>query len=99
MEILRKLLDIRIYLLVIPATIALYFIDPALAITWAQWGLVMFVVAGLTLIMRKVMFNTFDMSEAINKACESSSGAATCVLAVAIVMAAMFMSVTQWLSL
>lgn len=96
--IFKSLQDSRIFLLIFPAAFALYFIDPIMTETWLQWGLVMYAVAGVTLMLRKILFNTFDMSAAIAKACETSGGAGQVVTAVALVMAAIMVSVTMWLS-
>lgn len=97
-ELLKTLNDTRIYLLTIPVSIALFFLDPVLAATWLTWGLVIFAIAGIVLALRKILFNTFDMSAAIEKALESPAGAGQVVMAVAIVMASIFVSVTMWLS-
>ena len=96
--IFKAIWDSRIAFLLFPATIALYFIDPVLTLTWCQWGLVMFAMAGITLLLRKILFNTFDMSAAIEKAVESPHGAGLVVIAVALVMASIMVSVTLWLS-
>lgn len=97
-HLFRSLHDSRIYLLVIPATLLLFLIDPILTKTWMQFGLVLLILAGLTLFLRKVLFNTFDMSAAIDKAVETSGGAAQVVVAVSIVMAAVMVSATLWLA-
>jgi hypothetical protein len=96
--IFRSMKDSRIFLLIFPATFVLWLLDPILTETWCQWGLAMLAVAGLTLLLRKILFNTFDMSAAIEKAVESSAGAGQVVMAVAIVMASIMLSVTLWLS-
>jgi len=96
--ILRSMRDSRIFILIFPATFILWLLDPILTETWCQWGLVIFAVAGLTLLLRKILFNTFDMSAAIAKAVETSGGAGQVVMAVAIVMASIMLSVTLWLS-
>lgn len=97
-QILKSLNDSRIYILVVPATILLFIIDPIIAQTWMQWGIVLPIIAGVTLVLRKILFNTLDMSAAIEKACETPSGSGSVVLAVAIVMAAVLLSATIWLS-
>lgn len=94
----KSLHDSRIYLLVLPATFLLFYIDPILTKTWMQFGLVLLVLAGLTLLLRKILFNALDMSAAIEKAVETPQGAATVVLAVAIFMAAVFIAATLWLA-
>lgn len=96
--IFKSMRDSRIFILIFPATFILWLLDPILTETWCQWGLVIFAVAGLTLLLRKILFNSFDMSAAIEKACESSNGAGIVVLAVAIMMASIMFSVTLWLS-
>lgn len=95
---LRLFSDLRILMLTVPATIVLWLLDPILTQTWVQWGMAIFVVAGITLLVRKILFHSFDMSAAIEKAVETSGGAGQVVMAVAIVMAAIMLSVTLWLS-
>lgn len=97
-DLLKVLHDFRIYLLIIPAAIALTVIDSVLAKTWLEWGLVMFVIVGFALAMRKVVFNELDLSAAVGKACETSTGSAYVVLAVALFMAAVLVSATLWLA-
>ena len=97
-HILKSLHDSHIYLLVIPATLMLFYIDPILTKTWLQFGLVLLILAGLTLFLRKILFNTFDMSSAIDKAVETSAGAAQVVLAVALVMSAVMITSALWLA-
>ena len=94
----KSLHDSRIYLLVIPATMLLFYIDPILTKTWMQFGLVLLILAGLTLMLRKILFNTLDMSAAIDKAVESPQGAGSVVLGVAVFMSAVLVSATLWLS-
>lgn len=97
-NLLKPLHDSRIYILVLPATALLFWIDPILTKTWLQFGLVLLILAGLTLFLRKILFNTFDMSVAIDKAVESSVGAAVVVLAVALVMCAVMVTSALWLA-
>lgn len=95
-QLLRALHDSRIYLLIVPATIALWFLDSVIAETWTQWGLVLPILCGFALAVRKVLFNTFDMSAAIDKACETPEGSARVVQGVAIVMAAFLIAAAVW---
>lgn len=97
-SLFRFVHDSRVYLLIVPATIILFLIDDVLAKTWLQWGVVLPIIAGITLILRKILFNTLDLSSAIEKACETPGGSGHVVMAVAIVMAAVLVSATLWLS-
>ncbi|WP_158677600.1 hypothetical protein [Chromobacterium vaccinii] len=93
---LKKLNDYRIYLLILPATLALYWIDSVIAQTWLQLGLALPVLVGVALLLRKAMFHV-DVSEAADIALRAPTGAALVVLADRLFMAAVVIGGVLWL--
>ena len=97
-NILRALHDMRVYFLIIPFCILLYWIDPVIFETWVQWGAALPIIVGVMLVVRKILFPTVDLSEIIEKASEDPIGAGLVVLAVTILSATFLMAATLWLS-
>ena len=97
-QIIKVFHDMRAYVLMIPCGLVLYFTDPVIFQTWIQWGAALPVIAGVMLLLRKIVFNTVDLSAAIDKACETSSGAATVFLGIAIFCSTFLIAATLWLS-
>ena len=89
--------DPRIYLLFIPAIYALVNIDAVLASTWSELALALPAIAGLALVLRKILYDHVDMTVAADKALESPVGAGLVVLAISIVTASIIVSGVLWL--
>ena len=56
------------------------------------------IIVGVTLVVRKIIFNTIDLSEVIEQACKSSTGAGLVFLGVAFFSAMFLIAATLWLS-
>ena len=97
-EFLHSIHDYRVYILIFPFTLLLFWIDPVVAETWFEWGAALPIIVGLTLLVRKILFSTVDLSETMKTASESPTGAGNVVLAISIVSAAFMISATLWLS-
>ncbi|UTH72811.1 hypothetical protein [Chromobacterium sp. IIBBL 290-4] len=93
---LKKLLDYRIYLLTLPATALLFWIDRAVAQTWLQLGLALPILVGVALLLRKALFHA-DISAAADAALASPVGAALVVLSDRLFMAAVVLGGVLWL--
>ncbi|MEO4030681.1 hypothetical protein ABH313_21850 [Chromobacterium vaccinii] len=93
---LKKLHDYRIYALILPAALALLWIDRVVAITWLQLGLALPVLVGVALLLRKALFHS-DVSQAADLALASPVGAALVVLADRLFMAAVVIGGVLWL--
>ncbi|AUH51253.1 hypothetical protein CXB49_10745 [Chromobacterium sp. ATCC 53434] len=93
---LKNLHDYRIYLLIIPAALALFWIDSVVAQTWLQLGLALPVLLGVALLMRKALFHV-DVSAAADIAMHAPTGAALVVLADRLFMAAVVIGGVLWL--
>lgn len=92
----KKLHDFRIYLLLIPACIAIYFGLQDVAYAWASLMLAVPVFAGIALALRKFLFHT-DVSAAADEAMLSPTGAGLVVIADRIFVVAIFLGGILWL--
>ena len=98
LKLLKAFHDVRAYFLIIPFCLLLWWTDPVVFETWIQWGAALPIIVGVMLVVRKIIFNTVDLSEVIEQACKSSTGAGLVVLAVSLVSATFLMAATLWLS-
>lgn len=93
---LKNLHDFRIYLLLLPACIAIYFGLQDVAYAWASLLLAIPVFAGIALALRKFLFHT-DVSAAADEAMQSPIGAGIVVLADRLFVVAIFLGGILWL--
>ena len=98
LQLLKAFHDVRAYFLILPFCLLLWWTDPVVFKTWIQWGAALPIIVGVMLVVRKIIFNTVDLSEVIEQACKSSTGAGLVVLAVSLVSATFLMAATLWLS-
>ncbi|MCP1290948.1 hypothetical protein NK214_12180 [Chromobacterium sp. S0633] len=92
----KRMHDYRVYLLILPFTLALFAIDRVIAETWLQLGLALPVLVGVALVLRKSLFHV-DVSQAGDIALHSPVGAALVVLADRLFMAAVLIGGVLWL--
>lgn len=97
-QLLKAFHDVRAYFLILPFCLLLWWTDPVVFETWVQWGAALPIIVGVTLLVRKIIFNTVDLSEVIEQACKSSTGAGLVFLGVAVFSAVFLIAATLWLS-
>ncbi|KJV25011.1 hypothetical protein VI06_19895 [Aquitalea magnusonii] len=93
---IRRFIDLRLFLLIVPAVLGLVTFDQVLASTWGALLLIIPAVVGLALLLRKIMFHV-DMSLVTELAMTSPIGAALVVLADRIFVAAIIIGAVLWL--
>lgn len=98
LQILRALHDARAYFLILPFAFLMWMIDPVIAETWLQWAIALPIICGVMILIRKIVFNTLDLSAAISKACETSTGSGYVVIAISIFCSTFLLAATLWLS-
>lgn len=98
LQLLKAFHDVRAYFLILPFCLLLWWTDPVVFETWVQWGAALPIIVGVMLVVRKIIFNTVDLSQVIEQACKSSTGAGLVVLAVSLVSATFLLAATLWLS-
>lgn len=89
--------DKRLWFLLVPS-IAILSIDLPVMLTLLYSIAAMFVIAGVSHLTRKVIFPYIDMEIVKNKAMENSTGAAIVFLGVSIIISAIIVGTSVWLS-
>lgn len=89
--------DKRLWLLLVPS-IAVLAIDMPVMLTLLYSIAAMFVIAGVSHLTRKVIFPYIDMEVIKTKAVESSNGAAIVFLSVSMIISAIIIGTSVWLS-
>lgn len=89
--------DYRLWLLLIPAT-AVLLIDVPVALTLLYSISAMLVVAAVSHLTRKVVFPYIDMNTFAQKAINTSTGAGLVFVGVAMIISAMILGTSIWLS-
>lgn len=98
LQLLKAFHDVRAYFLILPFCLLLWWTDPVVFETWIQWGAALPIIVGVMLVVRKIIFNTVDLSEFIAQAYKEPIGAGLVVLAITILSATFLMAATLWLS-
>lgn len=70
------LLDGSAWMLIAPAFIALFYVDAALARTFTEWGLFFLVLAGVAIIVSRIIFPHLDLPDFLDRAKAGNLGAA-----------------------
>ena len=94
---MNMLKDYRLWLLLIPAT-AVLLIDVPVALTLLYSISAMLVVAAVSHLTRKVVFPYIDMNTFAQKAINTSTGAGLVFVGVAMIISAMILGTSIWLS-
>lgn len=82
---IRAMFDKSAWLLIAPALLAIFFLDPALGRTLVTWSAFGVAIAGVSVIISRVIFPHFDLSDLYDKAVVSRSMPAA-ILGAAIVL-------------
>jgi len=77
---LSALVDKSALMLILPAFLALYFIDQPSAVTLAQWSLFALVIAGVAVIISRIVFPQIDLAKMLKEACDENNAAAGVVI-------------------
>lgn len=93
---LEALIDKSAWLLIIPALIALYFIDPVMLKTLAQWLVFAPVLAGLAIIVSRVVFPQIALGELVEDVREGNIAAGILAAAVVLFVAMLFLALILW---
>lgn len=97
---LAPFLDLTAWVLVLVSLVPLLLIDVAMVVTLIQWTAFGFALAGITVIITRVVFPQVDLSEWLREARdgprEGRTAAALIVLAVALVVCAIFLGLVLW---
>lgn len=94
---IKAFFDTSAWLLILPAVLALFWIDEAMARTLVQWVIFAPVLAGVAIVISLLVFPQINLTEAVRKALDEKNGAAAAI-AVAIVsfVAVIFLALVLW---
>lgn len=93
---LEALIDRSAWLLIIPALIALYLIDPVMLKTLAQWLVFAPVLAGLAIIVSRVAFPQIDLGELVADVRDGNTAAGILAAAVVLFVALLLLALILW---
>lgn len=93
---LKLLFDQSAWLLMLPASLLLYFTDPPMATTVAQWTLIALVLAGVAIIVSRVTFPQLDFDRLLPLVYEGNNAAAVVLAALVLCVGMIYMSLVLW---
>ena len=94
---LKALFDTSAWLLILPAILALLWIDDAMASTLVQWLIFAPVLAGVAVVISRIVFPQIHLTTAVRRALDQNNGAAAAiVVAIIAFVAVIFLSLVLW---
>lgn len=94
--LIRSLFDQGAWLLMLPAALALIYIDPAMAQTIGQWILVPLVLAGFTIIVTRVMFPQVSIAWLVAEIRQGNVAAGLLAAALVLFVGLVFLGMVLW---
>lgn len=93
---IAALFDKSAWLLIAPAIALLYWIDPPLAKTFGQWSLFFLVLAGMAVIISRIVFPQVDLTAFVRRAASGDRASATVVAAIVLFVGLLILSGVMW---
>lgn len=93
---LKSLFDQSAWLLMLPASLTLFVIDPSMAKTVAQWTLVALVLAGVAIIVSRITFPQLVFDHLLPQVYNGNRAAAIVLAALVLCVGLIFMSLVLW---
>ena len=93
---LAALFDPSAWLLIAPALGALLWIDPAMGLTLVQWSLFALVLAGVAVVISRIVFPQMNLSELVAEAMKGNRAAAAAAAALVVFVALLFIGIVLW---
>jgi hypothetical protein len=90
------LFDKSAWLMAAPALIGLYYLDAALTKTMAQWLVVSFVIAGVSIVVSRIIFPQIHLSELVEQVKAGNRAAGTLAAALVIFVGILFYGIVMW---
>lgn len=92
----KSLFDKGAWLLMLPAALLLFFIDPAMLLTILQWLLVGLVIAGVTIIVSRIMFPQVSMPWLVAEIAKGNLAAGVTAAALILFVGLVFLGLVLW---
>lgn len=93
---LKSLLDQSAWLLMLPASLILYIIDPSMAQTVAQWTLIALVLAGVAIIVSRIVFPQLDFDVLLPLVYQGNAAAGQLLASLVLCVGLIFLSLVLW---
>lgn len=93
---LKALLDKSAWLLILPPLLALFFIDTAMLQTLIQWLVFAPVLAGLAIIVSRVVFPQIHLSTLVEQTRQGNTAAGLLASALVLFVAIVIMALVMW---
>lgn len=93
---LKVFSDLSAWLLIAPACFALWWVDPAVAKTLLQWSLFGIVMAGVAVMISRLIFPDLSLHEFVKSAAGGNVAASIVAAAVIAFVAAVFIGMVVW---
>jgi len=93
---LAPFLDLTAWVLLIAAMVPLLLIDSPMVVTLAQWTAFALALAGITVVLTRVVLPQVDLSEWLGHARSGNVAAGLVVLAVALIVCFTFVGLVLW---
>jgi hypothetical protein len=93
---LEALIDKSAWMLMIPPIVLLYFIDPAMLKTLFQWLLFAPVLAGVAIMVSRIVFPQIHLGTLVDKTVEGSTAASILASALIMFVAAVVVALVMW---
>ena len=93
---LLPFLDLSAWVLVLVALIPLFFIDRAMAMTLIQWTLYGLALAGVSVVISRIVLPQLDLSEWVARARENDPGAPLIIFSIVLFLGLIFLGLVLW---
>lgn len=93
---LIALFDKSAWLMMLPSLVGLYYYDPALAKTLMQWTLPALSIAGLSIIVSRLIFPQISLDELIADVKDKNVAAGLVVASLILFVGALFIGIVMW---
>lgn len=89
-------LDLSAWVLLLVALIPLFFIDRAMALTMVQWTLFGLALAGVSVVISRIVLPQLDLNEWVARARENDPGAPLVILSIVLFLGIVFLGLVLW---
>lgn len=93
---IKALVDTSAWILIAPSLIALFYIDKSMLATLVQWLVFAPVLAGVAVIVSRIVFPQIHLSELVRETMKGNQAAATLAAALVVFVALLVLSLVFW---
>lgn len=93
---IKPFFDLSAWVLVLVALIPLFFIDKAMALTLVQWTLYGLALAGVSVVISRIVLPQLDLSEWVEMARGNHPGAPLVIFSIVLFLGMVFLGLVLW---